>query len=58
MIIPLLLAFGLLAVFLFVDRKKHDDWGAVGWLIILLTVGLLMWGMIPDAMGFDEGIYR
>jgi len=56
-IIAVLIGFGLLTVLLIADHDKHGEWGVVGWLIVLLTIGLLAWGLIPEAIGFHD-IYR
>lgn len=59
MILPIIIGFGLIAVLVITDRGKHrsDSW-VVGWLIILLAVGLVAWSLIPEMLGFKEGIYR
>lgn len=58
-LIPILIGFGLLAVLLITDfSSKRSDWGVVVWLIILLAVGLVMWGLMPEAIGFRNDIYR
>ena len=58
--IPLLIGFGLLAVLILVPRntrKELDDRAPVSWLIILLMVGLVIFGSIPYLIGLKEGMY-
>jgi len=38
--------------------RPPSDWWVVALLIILLVIGLVIWGMIPEAIGFKEDIYR
>ena len=59
MLLPLLIGFGLLAALLLSDgKRRRDDKWVVGWFIILVAFGLLVWGYWPVFLGFDEGIYR
>lgn len=58
MLIPIMICFGLIAVLLITDfNSTRSDWGVVVWLIILLAVGLVMWGLIAPAIGFKDSIY-
>lgn len=58
MMVPILIAFGLVAALLVADfNSKRSDWGVVVWLIILLVIGLVMWGLIAPVIGFHDSIY-
>lgn len=59
MVVPVLICFGLIAVLLIADfGTQRDTPDVVVWLIILLAIGLVMWGLIAPAIGFKQDIYQ
>jgi hypothetical protein len=57
MVIPILICFGLIAALIIADNGDGSNGRAIAWLIILFVIGLLMWGLIPYAIGFRNNIY-